>query len=80
MMLLLLFYIIPFLTCCVVGYHFSIKNKETWGQYLIGVLVCLLPVFNLIVAIWMVVVFCVNTQTGKSLIDNIATFLDKPVK
>ena len=77
---LLIFYFIPFIICCVVGYHFSIKNKETWGQYFVGVLLCLLPIVNIIIAVSMVCKFFLNTQTGENLINNLTTFLDKPVK
>ena len=77
---LLIFYIIPFIICCVVGYHFSIKNKETWGQYFTGVLLCLLPIVNIIIAVWLTCKVFANTQTGENLINNLTTFLDKPVK
>jgi Na+/melibiose symporter-like transporter len=80
MISLLIFYIIPFIICCVVGYHFSIKNKETWRQYFIGVLLCLLPIVNIIIAVFIVCKFFLNTQTGENLINNLTTFLDKPVK
>jgi hypothetical protein len=48
MIWILLLYVLPFLICCVAGYYMSKTNGETVGDYLRGVLFCLIPLINII--------------------------------
>jgi len=48
MIWILLLYVLPFLICCIVGYYMSKKNGETIRDYLSGVLVCLIPLMNIV--------------------------------
>jgi hypothetical protein len=54
MIWILLFYVLPFLICCVAGYYFSKKNGETIGEYLHGVLLCLIPLFNILFILFVI--------------------------
>ena len=48
MIWILLLYVLPFLICCVAGYYMSKSDGETVGDYLKGVLFCLIPLMNII--------------------------------
>lgn len=48
MIWILLLYVLPFLICCVAGYYMSKKNGETIGDYLKGILICLIPLMNIL--------------------------------
>ena len=54
MIWILLLYVLPFLICCVSGYYMSKKSGETIGNYLRGVLVCLIPLMNILFIISLV--------------------------
>ena len=54
MIWILLLYVLPFLICCIAGYYMSKKNGETVGSYLQGVLVCLIPLMNILFIISLV--------------------------
>lgn len=55
MIWILLLYVLPFLICCIAGYYMSKKNGETVGDYLQGVLVCLIPLMNILFIISLIV-------------------------
>lgn len=48
MIWILLLYVLPFLLCCLAGYCMSKKNGETVGDYLKGILFCLIPLINIL--------------------------------
>lgn len=48
MIWILLLYVLPFLICCIAGYYMSKSNGETIGDYLKGVLLCLIPLMNIL--------------------------------
>ena len=54
MIWILLLYVLPFLLCCVMGYYMSKANRETIGDYLRGVLFCLIPLINIILIILLI--------------------------
>ena len=54
MIWILLLYVLPFLLCCVVGYYVTKTNRETIGEYLQGVLFCLIPLMNIIALLLMI--------------------------
>lgn len=54
MIWILLLYVLPFLICCTVGYYMSKKNGETIGDYLQGVLLCLIPLLNILFIIFLI--------------------------
>lgn len=47
MIWILLLYVLPFLICCIAGYYMSKSNGETIGDYLKGILLCLIPLMNI---------------------------------
>ena len=51
MIWILLLYVLPFLICCLFGYHMSKKSGETVGYYLRGVLFCLIPLMNILLIV-----------------------------
>jgi len=51
----LLLYVLPFLIGCLLLYYFAKKDKETIGEYLKGVSICLIPLLNIIVIIAMII-------------------------
>ena len=55
MIWILLFYVLPFLICCIAGYHMSKTSGETVGQYLEGVLYSLIPLFNILFILFVIV-------------------------
>lgn len=54
MIWILLLYVLPFLICCIAGYYMSKSNGETVGDYLQGVLFCLIPLMNILFIISLV--------------------------
>lgn len=48
MIWILLLYVLPFLICCIAGYYMSKSNGETVGGYLKGILLCLIPLMNIL--------------------------------
>jgi ABC-type transport system involved in multi-copper enzyme maturation permease subunit len=48
MIWILIFYIIPYILCCIVGYYLSKRDGETIGEYLIIVLFCLIPLMSIL--------------------------------
>jgi hypothetical protein len=48
MIWILLLYVLPFIVCCVLGYYMSKTNGETMKDYLNGVLLCLIPLMNIL--------------------------------
>jgi len=51
MIWILLLYVLPFIVCCVLGYYMSKTNGETMKDYLNSVLLCLIPLLNIIAVI-----------------------------
>lgn len=70
MIWILLFYVLPLLICCILGYYMSKENGETVKRYLQGVLICLIPLMNILFFILMI---------GKIINDNkkVQNFLNK---
>jgi hypothetical protein len=70
MIWILLLYVLPFLICCIAGYYMSKKSGETVGDYLRGVLFCLIPLMNILFIILLI---------GKSIHDDksIQDFLNR---
>ncbi len=54
MIWILLLYVLPLLVCCVVGYYMSKKSGETIGDYLKGILICLIPLMNILIIIFLI--------------------------
>ena len=48
MIWILLLYVLPFIICCVLGYYMSKTNGETMKDYLNCVLLCLIPLMNIL--------------------------------
>jgi heme/copper-type cytochrome/quinol oxidase subunit 2 len=71
----LLLYVLPFFVSCIIGYRLSKQSGETRGNYLIGVLFLLIPVFNLA----MILVYFIQFLMKSKLIENIREYLKHPL-
>jgi hypothetical protein len=70
--IILTLYGLPFLLCCILGYFYSKERGETIGEYLQGVLFCLLPIINIL---FLVMIVVDNIKNNKSVQD----FLNKKI-
>ena len=48
MIWILLLYMLPYLLCCIIGYYLSKRDGETVGDYLKGILFCLIPLMSIL--------------------------------
>jgi hypothetical protein len=71
----LLLYVLPFFASCIIGYRVSKQSGETRGNYLIGVLFLLIPVFN----IAMILVNFIQFLMKSKRIENIREYLKHPL-
>jgi chromate transport protein ChrA len=69
---ILTLYGLPFLLCCILGYYKAKEQEETIGEYLQGVLFCLLPIINIL---FLVMIVVDNIKNNKSVQD----FLNKKI-
>ena len=53
MIWILLLYVLPFFLSCILGYKVSKESGETKGQYLVGVVIMLIPLFNIVLLIFL---------------------------
>lgn len=53
--IILSFYVLPFLICCVIVYYHSKRDGETVGQYLEGVLYASTPIFNILYILFVII-------------------------
>jgi hypothetical protein len=68
--IILTLYGLPFLLCCILGYFYSKERGDTIGDYLQGVLLCLIPIMNILFLVMMIIN---NINNNKSIQD----FLNK---
>jgi hypothetical protein len=53
MIWILLLYVLPFFLSIILGYKVSKEAGETKGQYLVGVLIILIPLLNIVFLIFL---------------------------
>jgi len=63
MIWILLLYVLPYLLCCIVGYYKTKEAGETIGDYLKGILLCLIPMMNIFFLISVVIKSIENNTT-----------------
>jgi hypothetical protein len=67
MIWILLIYVLPFLLSCGLGYKVSKESGETKGQFLVGVLVMLVPLLNIVFLIFLLSEYVKEPKTIKSI-------------
>jgi hypothetical protein len=67
MIWILLFYVLPFLLSCILGYKVSKEAGETKGQYLLGVLIILIPLLNIVFLIFLISEYLKEPKIIKSI-------------
>ena len=67
MIWILLLYVLPFLICCILGYKMSKELGETKGDYLVGVLILMIPLGNILFLIFLTLRFLEESKTIKSI-------------
>ena len=67
MIYILLFYVLPFLLSCILGYKISKESGETKGQFLLGVLAMLVPLLNIVFLIFLLSESLKKSKTIKSI-------------
>ena len=65
MIWILLLYVLPFFLSCILGYRLSKEAGETKGQYLVGVLVMLVPLLNIVFLIFLFSEYVKESKTIK---------------
>ena len=65
MIWILLLYVLPFFLSCILGYKVSKKLGETKGDYLTGVLILVIPLFNIAFLIFLTLKFIEESKTIK---------------
>jgi uncharacterized protein YneF (UPF0154 family) len=76
MIWILLLYILPFIVSSVIGYYVSKKEgSSTKGEYVVGVLLMLIPILNIVV-----IGMFINELTPKlKIIQDIKEYLKQPL-
>ena len=75
MIWILLFYVLPFFISCILGYKVAKESGETKGQYLLGVLAMLIPIFNIAFIMYVISEILEKSKTIK----NIKEYLKQPL-
>jgi heme/copper-type cytochrome/quinol oxidase subunit 2 len=75
MIWILLLYVLPFFISCILGYRVSKESGETKGQYLLGVLAMLIPIFNIVFIMYVISEILEKSKTIK----NIKEYLKQPL-
>jgi uncharacterized membrane protein len=75
MIWILLLYVLPFLLSCGLGYKLSKESGETKGQFLLGVLVMLVPFLNIVYMNVAIIGLLLESKT----IESIKEYLKQPL-
>jgi hypothetical protein len=75
MIWILLFYVLPFISSVIIGYKHSKESGETRGQYLVGVLLVLIPLVNIAFIVAVMLEFLSKSKTIK----HIKEYLKQPL-
>jgi hypothetical protein len=75
MIWILLLYVLPFLVSCILGYKISKKSGETKGDYLVGVLLMLIPLLNITFILYLIISSLLKLKTIK----DIKEYLKQPL-
>lgn len=67
MIWILLFYVLPFLLSCGIGYYVTKGTGETRGQFLLGVLTMLVPLLNIAFLMYLIAEFLSESKIIKSI-------------
>ena len=76
MIWILLFYVLPFIASSVIGYYVAKKEgSSTIGEYLVGVLLMLIPILNIVV----IGMFINELAPKLKIIQDIKEYLKQPL-
>jgi hypothetical protein len=76
MIWILLLYVLPFIVSSVIGYYVSKKDgSSTKGEYVVGVLLMLIPILNIIV----IGMFVYELAPKLKIIQDIKEYLKQPL-
>ena len=72
---ILLFYVLPFLLSCGIGYYVTKGTGETRGQFLLGVLTMLVPLLNIAFLMYLIA----ESLSESKIIKSIKEYLKQPL-